>query len=109
MAVEGQLCATPVVAFDSGGLPDVVAHDRTGVLVPAGNVLALAAALDALLADPARGARLGAAGRVAALERFTPRAVAERYAGIYRDASASGASPARPMRSSGATRAQHDA
>lgn len=86
VAVEAQLCATPVVAFDSGGLPDVVAHDRTGVLVPAGDVPALASALDALLADPARAATLGDAGRLAALDRFTPRAVAERYADIYRNA-----------------------
>jgi glycosyltransferase involved in cell wall biosynthesis len=86
VAVEAQLCATPVVAFASGGLPDVVQHDRTGVLVEEVDAAALAAALTSLLERPDRGASLGAAGRLHALATFAPESVARRYADIYRSA-----------------------
>ena len=84
VAVEAQLCETPVVAFDSGGLTDTVQHERTGLLVPSGNVDALAATLDALLDRADRGADLGRAGRMVALAGFAPESAARRYAGIYR-------------------------
>ena len=83
VAVEAQLTETPVVAFASGGLTDVVVDGRTGLLVPPGDVPALTAALDRVLADGRLASALGAAGRTAALERFTPVAAAERYAAIY--------------------------
>lgn len=84
VAVEGQLCATPVIAANSGGLPDVVHDDRTGVLVPPGNPAAIAAAIDALLEHPDRARRLGEAGRVHALATFAPESAARRYAVLYR-------------------------
>jgi glycosyltransferase involved in cell wall biosynthesis len=83
VGVEAHLCGTPVVAFASGGLPDVVHHTRDGLLVPPGDTTALAAALDALTADVGRAARLGAAGRALALATFAPRPAADRYAAIY--------------------------
>lgn len=89
VAIEAQLCETPVVAFESGGLADVVQHERTGVLVPSQNVGALAGALDDLLSRPNAGVALGAAGRLHALATFAPESVARRYAGIYRSAIAS--------------------
>jgi glycosyltransferase involved in cell wall biosynthesis len=84
VAVEAQLCETPVIAYDSGGLTDTVQHDRTGLLVPPGNVDALASALDALLERDDRGGDLGRAGRIVALAGFAPESAARRYAGIYR-------------------------
>ena len=92
VAVEAQLCETPVVAFQSGGLPDIVQHDRTGILVPEVDAGALAAALVSLLERDDRGTSLGAAGRLHALATFAPESVARRYADIYRTAIA--ASPA---------------
>ena len=83
VAVEAQLCGTPVIAFASGGLVDVVHHERDGLLVAAGDVDALAAAIDGLLRDPALARGLGAAGRDAALVTFAPDAVAARYRGLY--------------------------
>jgi glycosyltransferase involved in cell wall biosynthesis len=85
-AAESLLSETPVVAFESGGVPDVVLHERTGLLVPPGDEPALAAALDVLLADDARRAELGRAGREHALATFGPRAVARGYARRYREA-----------------------
>ncbi|MGE5744919.1 MAG: glycosyltransferase, partial [Gemmatimonadota bacterium] len=84
VAAEALLCETPVVAFASGGLTDLVVDGQTGLLVPPGDAGALARALDDLLARPDRGAALGAAGRRAMLAAFGPEAVAARYAGIYR-------------------------
>jgi glycosyltransferase involved in cell wall biosynthesis len=84
VAIEAQLSGTPVVAFASGGLCDIVADGDTGHLVPPGDAEALAAALDRVLMLPDRGRTLGEAGRRRALERFAPEAVARRYAELYR-------------------------
>jgi glycosyltransferase involved in cell wall biosynthesis len=83
VAVESQLCETPVIAFRSGGLQDVIANGDTGVLTAPGDVRALAAAVDTMLQRTDKGAALGRAGRAAALARFTPKIAAEHYASIY--------------------------
>jgi glycosyltransferase involved in cell wall biosynthesis len=83
VAVEALLCETPVVAFDSGGLRDVIQHDRTGLLVPPGDRTALARTLDDLLGREGRGSDLGRAGRLYALSAFAPESAARRYADIY--------------------------
>jgi glycosyltransferase involved in cell wall biosynthesis len=84
VAVEAQLCETPVVAFDSGGLPDVIQHERTGLLVKERTADALAAALRTIVERDDLGAALGGAGRLHALATFAPESVARRYADIYR-------------------------
>ena len=84
VAVEAQLCETPVIAFESGGLPDVVQHDRTGYLVKERSAGALAAAVRSVLDRVDGGAALGEAGRLHALATFAPESVARRYADIYR-------------------------
>jgi glycosyltransferase involved in cell wall biosynthesis len=82
--IEAQLCEAPVVGFASGGLTDIVRPEETGLLVPPGDVAALAAALDRLLALPDRGAGWGREGRRHALEAFGPAGAARRYAELYR-------------------------
>jgi glycosyltransferase involved in cell wall biosynthesis len=89
VAVEAMLCETPVVAFESGGLPDVVQHDRTGLLVRERSPEALASAINGLLSREDRGRALGGAGRMHALATFAPESVARRYLDIYRAAIAS--------------------
>lgn len=86
IAVHALLCRTPVIAFDFGGVTDVVHHDRTGILVPPSDTMALSRALDALFSRPDFGANLGEAGRIYALATFAPESVARRFAGIYRQA-----------------------
>ncbi|HZI41872.1 MAG TPA: glycosyltransferase family 4 protein [Gemmatimonadaceae bacterium] len=85
-AIESLLCETPVVAFDSGGVPDAVVPGKTGILVPPGDTAALAAALDELLTNSAERARLGREGRALMIANFSPDAVAAHYASIYGDA-----------------------
>ena len=65
--------ATDAVGAAAGGL---VRHERTGLVVPAGDAEALRGALRRLQDDPALRAKLGAAGRAAAAE-YTPEAWAE--------------------------------
>lgn len=68
--IEAMLCGLPVVATDISGPREQVAHGETGYLVPPMDIAALAAALQRLAADPALRARLGAAARARALERY---------------------------------------
>jgi glycosyltransferase involved in cell wall biosynthesis len=82
VGVEAQACGTPVVAFASGGLVDVVRDGETGCLVPAGDAPAMARALDALLEHPDRRAAMGRAGVAHVRDRFSPAAVGERYAAL---------------------------
>jgi glycosyltransferase involved in cell wall biosynthesis len=84
VAIEALLCETPVVAFDSGGLRDIVQHEKTGVMVTPGDGKALAAAVDGVLANEAGARDLGKAGRLYALATFAPESAARKYAEIYR-------------------------
>jgi len=84
VAIEALLCETPVVAFDSGGLRDIIQHDKTGVLVKPGDGSALARAVDSLMENDSRAADLGKAGRLYALAAFAPESSARKYADIYR-------------------------
>jgi glycosyltransferase involved in cell wall biosynthesis len=60
-----------VVACPVGGLRDLVVDGETGIFVPPGDVEALRAALEKLLADRELRRRMGAAGRKRILELFT--------------------------------------
>lgn len=62
-AIEPLAIGTPVIGSDVGGIPETLDHGRTGLLVPYGEVAALAAAFVRLLDDPAERARLAAAAR----------------------------------------------
>lgn len=84
VAVESQLARTPVIAYRSGGLPDVVSPEWGGTLVPAGDTRALADAMRNLAADPEAAAEHGSTARALMLDRFSPSAVAATYLEIYR-------------------------
>jgi glycosyltransferase involved in cell wall biosynthesis len=76
--IEAMLAGLPVVATDTRGPREMVEEEVTGLLVPPATVAPLAQALGRLAEDPALRARLGAAGRARALERFTEAAVVGR-------------------------------
>lgn len=59
--VEAQSAGLPAVAGRSGGVADIVRHDCTGLLTPAADAAAFASAVSALLDDPERRRRMGAA------------------------------------------------
>ncbi|MEO7368854.1 MAG: glycosyltransferase family 4 protein [Gemmatimonadaceae bacterium] len=84
VAAEALLCETPVVAFRSGGLTDVVQDGMTGILVTPGDPMDLAKALDRVLDNPTEAGDFGRAGRMFALSAFAPESAARQYAGIYK-------------------------
>ncbi len=82
--VEAMACATAVVATTGGALPEVAGD--AAVLVPPGDVQALATAIGTALDSPGLRVQLGSAGRARVLERFTWRAAAAQTADVYRKA-----------------------
>jgi alpha-maltose-1-phosphate synthase len=81
--LEAMACGTAVVGSRVGGIPEVVADGRTGLLAPAGDPDALAAALNALISDPGRAAALGRAGRERAVAEFSWVQIAAQTAQLY--------------------------
>ncbi len=85
--LEAMASGLPVVVTEVGGVPEVVSHDENGLMVPPGDPIALAAAIESVLDDRSRSARLAAMGRVTASE-FSIRASVERtkaaYSGLLR-------------------------
>jgi glycosyltransferase involved in cell wall biosynthesis len=88
--LEASAMGRPVVASRVGGLTEVVVDGVTGVLVPVGDVGALAAALADLLRDPDRRARMGAAGVRWVRDHFSWTASLDRMEAVYRVVRGSG-------------------
>ncbi|UXA11397.1 glycosyltransferase family 4 protein [Mycobacterium sp. SMC-8] len=78
--LEASSTGVPVVAGRSGGAPETVVDGQTGVVVDGWDVGAIAAAVGDLLADPARAAAMGAAGRQWVVDNWRWTRQAERLA-----------------------------
>ncbi|OBA64181.1 alpha-(1-2)-phosphatidylinositol mannosyltransferase [Mycobacterium sp. 1100029.7] len=61
--LEASATGVPVVAGDSGGAPEAVQHNKTGLVVDGNSVVQVGDAVTELLADRAKAAAMGAAGR----------------------------------------------
>lgn len=83
-AIEAQACGTPVVAFDIGGLPDIVIHQETGWLAKPFDTDDLATGITWVIDDPARARVLGSQSRTQAVKRFSPDVIAQQYQRVYR-------------------------
>jgi glycosyltransferase involved in cell wall biosynthesis len=81
--VEAMFCGCATVSTDVGAVVEIIGG--TGLVVPPRNPRALAEACVALLRDPERRARLGAAARARALELFTVEQNIAAFHGIYLD------------------------
>jgi glycosyltransferase involved in cell wall biosynthesis len=84
--LEAMLAALPIVATRVSAVPEIVADGESGLLVDPGDVGGVAAALDALLRDPARARALGDEGRRIARERFSVQRMTEATVAVYEQA-----------------------
>lgn len=82
--VEAMCVGTPVVASAIGGIPEIVSHERTGLLVPVADAGALEVAVRRLHAQPKWRETLGLAGHASVHERFSRELMMQRYLEIYR-------------------------
>jgi glycosyltransferase involved in cell wall biosynthesis len=83
---EAMHAGKPIVSVDCTAIPEVVAHEETGLLVAPGDPKAFAAAVRRLLDEPGTRERLAAAGRRRAEREFTWNRLAQRYEDVFTQA-----------------------
>jgi glycosyltransferase involved in cell wall biosynthesis len=83
--LEGMASGRPLVATAVGEVPKVVRDGRTGVVVPAGDAVALAAGIVELLRDPEKRARFGAAARQVVEEEYSAVRMTAEYLQVYEE------------------------
>ena len=84
VALEAAHMGRPVIASRAGGLPEIVVHGKTGILVEREQPVSLAHAIETLLGQPALAAQYGAAARERALSQFTVSRCVDDYEKVYR-------------------------
>ncbi len=82
--LEAMFFGCPSVATDVGGIPEVVAHDRTGLLVPFGDAKKLTEAVEKLIEDKALREKLGETAQQEAQKVFSAEAIIPQYELLYR-------------------------
>lgn len=85
-ALEAMSCATAVVGFDTGGIPDMIKPGKTGLLAENGNHEALATAIMHLLANPLERNAIATRAREYAVENFNKRRQGRLYHELYKKA-----------------------
>ena len=80
--LEAQACGVPIVAFNTGGLSDIIEHKKTGYLAKAFDTKDLANGITYVL-DQIDTKKLGKNARQKALEKYLPKTIAEKYKSIY--------------------------
>ncbi|MDB9541457.1 glycosyltransferase family 4 protein [Anabaenopsis tanganyikae CS-531] len=81
--LEAHACGTPVIAFNTCGLPDIVEHLKTGYLAKAFDTTDLAHGIQWLLSDFSRLMTLGLAARQRAVDKWSVKVVADAYQNVY--------------------------
>jgi glycosyltransferase involved in cell wall biosynthesis len=83
--LEAMACGKPVIACNTGGAPEAVLDQQTGLLVPPGDVEALKQAITTLAEDKRDARRLGETGRAWVEERFSLATYVDRVERIYQE------------------------
>ena len=84
-ALEAMACGVPPVATRTGGVPDLITHERDGYLEPVGDVEGQAGRITALLTDPGLHTRVAAAARQTAETRFCSDLIIPQYEAYYQE------------------------
>ena len=83
--LEAMFFGCPSVATSVGGIPEVVEHGKTGLLVPFGNADEIASAVDRLIENEPLRIELGQNARAQATQRFSADSIIHRYEQLYRN------------------------
>jgi glycosyltransferase involved in cell wall biosynthesis len=83
--LEAWAHGVPVIGADAGGVPDVIAHEKDGFVLPFDDAEALAAHIQLLIEQPDLARSLGAAGRIKVATGFTWEAIYAKLADTYRE------------------------
>lgn len=81
--LEAMACRLPVVATRTGGIPEVVIHRQTGLLVPPRSPSALAKAILKLYSDRELASRFGKKGYEVVHQRFSAESMADKMISLY--------------------------
>jgi glycosyltransferase involved in cell wall biosynthesis len=84
--LEAAAAGLPIIATNVGGNPEIVSHERTGLLVPADDERSICSALQRLDADRVFAGKLGAKARAWVLEHVSVLAMADAYDEVYAEA-----------------------
>jgi glycosyltransferase involved in cell wall biosynthesis len=91
--IEAMAAGLPIVATRVGGIPEVIEHERSGLLVAPGDDRALAAALVRVIERPALASQLGDAARAAVTARFSFDRMVGEFQQLYFDELAARVAP----------------
>jgi len=96
--LEALSCATPVVAFDVGGIPDVVIDNVTGKLAPVGDIEKMGDAIISLVFNPDQREEMGRNGRETMVKGYSLDIQARRYLSLYKELNLSSSSTLTALR-----------
>jgi glycosyltransferase involved in cell wall biosynthesis len=85
VVIQAMACGVPAAAFSVGGIPELIVHDRTGLLAAGGDVDALGSAIAQLITSPTRRHEMSERALGRAMQYYDARAAARRHAALYRE------------------------